>query len=218
MRRLFLHNIGWKLLSLGVAAMLWFFVAREPEIATTVNVPIEFKNTPEELDISSDIPDRVHLEVRGPSGRLTRDSLAEAAVVLDLASVPGPGERTFTFQDGNVKLPMGVHFFKAVPSQITMRFERLIFKTVPVRARYATGPPEGYAIVSSAFDPQTVRIEGPESHVQPIDSVSTDPIDLSNVIGAKEMRVHLNVGDPQVRMKPVAQVQFRVRLEKRNMN
>jgi hypothetical protein len=32
------------------------------------------------------------------------------------------------------------------------------------------------------------------------------------------MRVHINVGDPQVRLNPVTQVQFKVRLEKRDMN
>jgi YbbR domain-containing protein len=113
---------------------------------------------------------------------------------------------------------MGVNFYKAVPSQITIRFEHLLYKNIPIRARYATGPPDGYAVVRSSFDPQTVRIVGPESHVQPIDFVSTDPIDLSNVIGRAQMTVHVNVGDPQVRLNPVTQVQFTVKLEKRDMN
>lgn len=218
MKRFFLRNLGWKLLSLGIATLLWLTVAHEPEIATSVNVPIEFKDMPDDLDISSDIPDQVRLEVRGPSGRLTRDNIAQAAVVLDLAKVSGPGERTLTFADGNVKLPMGVSFLKAVPSQITMRFEHLMSKEVPIHARYGTGPPPGYAIVRSAFNPQTVRIVGPESHIQPVQFVSTDPIDLTNVIGHAEMPIHLNVGDPQVRLKPIPQVRFQVTLEKRDMN
>lgn len=218
MRRFFLHNVGWKLLSLAIATALWILIAREPEIATSLNVPIEMKNMPDDLDISSDVPERARLEVRGPAGRLTRDNLAEAAVVLDLGNVPGPGERTFTFQDRNVKLPLGVKFFKAVPTQITVRFEKLISKTVRVRARWGTGPPDGYAIVSSHLSPQTVRIVGPESHVQPIDFVSTDPIDLSGIIGTKQVRVHVNVGDAQVRLNPIQQVEVTVRLEKRDMN
>lgn len=218
MKRLLLHNLRWKLLSLVLASLLWFVVAREPEIATTVNAPIEFKNMPDDLDISSEMPERVRMEVRGPSGRLTRDNLSETAVVLELSKVAGPGERTFTFTPNNVKLPIGVNFYKAVPSQITIRFEHLLYNNIPIRARYATGPPDGYAVVRSSFDPQTVRIVGPESHVQPIDFVSTDPIDLSNVIGRAQMTVHVNVGDPQVRLNPVTQVQFTVKLEKRDMN
>lgn len=218
MKRLLFHNLGWKLLSLAIATMLWLVVAREPSIATSINVPIEFKNMADDLDISSEMPDRVRLEIRGPTGRLTRDNLADVSVLLDLSTVTGPGERTFTFSDRNVKLPVGVNFYKAVPSQLTIKFEHLMYKTVPVRPRYATGPPEGYAVVNSGFDPSTVRIVGPESHVQPIEFVSTDPIDLSNVIGHVEMRVHINVGDPQVRLNPVTQVRFNVTLEKRDMN
>lgn len=218
MSRLLFRNLGWKLLALGIASLLWLTIAREPEIATSVNVPIEFKNMPDDLDISSDIPDRVRVEVRGPSGRLTRDNLAQTAVMLDLTTVAGPGERTITFTDRNVKLPIGVNFYKAVPSQITIRFEHLMYKTVPIHARYAGGPPDGYAIVKSSCEPPTVRIVGPESHVQPIDFVSTDPIDLTNIIGRTEMPVHVNVGDPQVRLNPVPQVHFKIRLEKRDMN
>src|SRR5207253_1039930 len=108
MKRLLLHNLGWKLHSLVLAATLWFVVAREPSIATSVNVPIQFKNMSDDLDVSSEIPERVRLEVRGPSGRLSRDNLAETAVVLDLSTVATAGERTFTFSDRNVRLPMGV--------------------------------------------------------------------------------------------------------------
>ena len=217
MRRLLLHNLVWKVLSLSIAVLAWFLIAREPDVATSLNVPIELKNMPDDLDISSEMPDRVRVEVRGPASRLTRDSIVEAAVVLDLTAVTRPGERTFTFQERNVKLPKGVRFYKAVPSQITMRFEHLVYKTVPIRARYAAAPPDGWAVISSSFDPPAVRIVGPESHVQPIEFVTTDPIDLSNTTGKAEMRMQLNLGDPQVRMNPVTQVQFRVALEKRDL-
>ncbi len=39
----------------------------------------------DDLDIEGNLPDRVRLEVRGPSGSLTRDNLAAVAVVLDLS-------------------------------------------------------------------------------------------------------------------------------------
>ena len=218
MKRFFVHNLGWKLLSLLLATLLWILVAREPQIATSLNAPLELKNMPDDLDISTNLPEHIRLEVRGPSGRLTRDNLADAAVVLDLRTVAGPGERTFTFQDHNLRLPIGVQFYKAVPSQITIRFERLITKAVPVKPQYATGPADGYAIVQSWFEPRTVRIVGPESHVQPIDFVRTDPVDLSGIVGTKQIHVHINVGDPQVRLNPIPQVEFTVKLEKRDMN
>lgn len=215
MRRLLLHNLGWKIMSLLIAVVLWILTAREPELATSLSVPIQLKNIPNALDISSEMPDRVRLEVRGLSSRLTRDNVVEAAVVLDLATVTRPGDRTFTFQDRNVKLPRGVQFFKAVPSQITIHFERLMHKTVPIRTSFAAKPPDGWVVAGSSLDPPAVSIAGPESHVQPIEFITTDPIDLSSTTGKAEMRVHLNVGDPHVRLDPITQVQYTVTLEKR---
>src|SRR6266478_3446188 len=117
MKQFFTHNVGWKLLSLAIAIALWIAVAREPELATALSVPVELKNIPDDLDIGSNVPDRVHLEVRGPSGRLSRDNLSDLAVVLDLSGAH-VGERTYTVHPSNTNLPAGVEFYRAVPSQI----------------------------------------------------------------------------------------------------
>src|ERR1700676_580803 len=100
MRQFFLYNAGWKLLSLALAGVLWISVAREPELATSLSVPVELKNIPDDLDIGSNVPEQMHLEVRGPSGRLSRGNLSEAAMILDLSDAHA-GERTYTIRPSN---------------------------------------------------------------------------------------------------------------------
>lgn len=211
-RRVFIKNLGWKLLSLLIAFALWVAVAREPELATSIFVPIEFQNIPDDLDISSGAPDRIHIEIRGPSGRLTKDYLADLAVVLNLADVHS-GERTFTVHSWNINLPVGVEFYRAVPSQVTLRFAKLLVRDVPVVPRYSKMS-EAYRIKNFQIEPAKVRIRGPEDHVKPIEQVMTDPIDLSGVVGQAEFRVHVNIGDPQVRLESQTMVTVRVLLEK----
>src|ERR1039458_7142140 len=63
-------NFGWKLLSLGIAVVLWALVASEPELSTFAVVGVEYKNLPEDLEISSDLVSSLRLELRGPSGAL----------------------------------------------------------------------------------------------------------------------------------------------------
>ena len=41
------HNFGWKLLSLGIAVVIWAVVASEPELSTFATAPVEYKNLPE---------------------------------------------------------------------------------------------------------------------------------------------------------------------------
>src|SRR5271155_3041239 len=126
MKQLFTRNLGWKFLSLVIAIALWIAVAREPEVATSLSAPVDFKNMRDDLDIDGNLPDRVRLELRGPSGSLTRDSLAEVAVVLDLADA-NAGERTYSIRGRNLNLPAGVVFYRAIPSQITLHFDQLDF-------------------------------------------------------------------------------------------
>lgn len=198
MKQLFTRNLGWKLLSLAIAVTLWISIAREPEVATSVSVPVEFRNPPDNLDIEGNLPDRVRIEVRGPSGRLTRDDLSTVAVVLDLSDA-APGERTYSIRGRNLNLPAGVTFDKADPSQITLRFEGLIVQDEPVQPVYLNLP-DGYQVANAQLNPSVVRIRGSQKRVRSIQEIRTDPINLGGVNGEKTFHTHLNIGDPQVRL------------------
>ncbi len=207
-------NLGWKLLSLVIAVTLWIAIAREPELATSIAVPIEFKNMPDDLDIVSNTPERVRLEIRGPSGRLSRDNLANLAVVLDLSGVR-PGERTFNIRPAAVNLPSDLSFYRALPSQITLRFDKLVTKTVEiVPAPFSKGPPDGYRVRAYSVEPNKTLIRGPEEHVKNISRVSLDPVDLSGVLSEAEFQTHINLGDSQIRLEVPGAVLLKVTLEK----
>ncbi len=211
--KLLTQNLGWKLLSLLLAVGLWLAIAREPEVATSLSAPVEFKNMRDDLDISGNLPDRVRLEVRGPSGRLSRDNLSAVAVVLDLSDAQA-GERTYSIRGRNLNLPTGVAFYRALPSQLTLRFDQLAIKQEPILPVFVNKP-TSYRIVSQEFTPAKVRIRGSGDRVQAIEQVKTDPMDLSGVAGEKVFHTHLNVGDPQVRLLDApAEITVRVKLEK----
>jgi len=212
--KLITGNFGWKLLSLAIAVTLWIAIAREPELATSIAVPIEFKNMPDDLDIVSNTPDRVRLEIRGPSGRLGRDNLANLAVVLDLSGVTS-GERTFNIRPATINLPSDMSFYRALPSQITLRFDKLMMKTVEiVPAPFSKGPPEGYRVRAYTVEPDKTLIRGPEERVKNISRVTLDPVDLSSVVSEAVFQTHINLGDPQVRLEVPSNVAFKVTLEK----
>ena len=207
-------NLGWKLLSLLIAVALWIAVAREPELATSIAVPIEFRSIPDDLDIGSNLPDRVRLEIRGSSGRLSRDSLADLAVIVDLSDAR-PGERTYNIRASNINLPSGGSFYHALPSQITLRFDKLLTKEVDiVLAPYSKGPPDGYRVRSYTLEPAKTFIRGPEQRVKSISHVTLDPVDLSSVISQAEFQTHVNLGDPQVRLEVPSTVRLKVIVEK----
>jgi YbbR domain-containing protein len=207
-------NFGWKLFSLLLSVGLWFAFIAESEIATSITVPVEFKNLPKDLEISSDVPDRLNLKVRGPSARMRSAELLQSSVMLDLASIARPGEQTFTLDQSTVDLPTGVILSRAVPSQIKLKFEKRVSRGIPVQVRFAGPPPHGYRVVSQDISPAQVQITGPQSRVDQLASVQTDPVDLADTVSNGEFRVSTFIPDPQVRFESSPIVTVRVMLEK----
>ena len=68
--RLLTHNFGWKLLSLLGGFLVWLSIGNDPDLATILSAPVQFKNYPKDLEISSVITDTIDVETRGPSGLL----------------------------------------------------------------------------------------------------------------------------------------------------
>lgn len=207
------HNWGVKLLSLAVAVLLWMATVGEPDAATAVGVPIQYRNLPQNLEFSSELVQSAYIEVRGSSGRLT--GLSNAVVMLDMAGQTRPGERTFSILEENVKLPPGVQFVRAVPSQIRVKLEYQVSRSVPVVVRYAAVAPEGYRIAKQDVSPQLAKIMGPASRVQAIDRVQTDPIEVASIDVEQTFHVQAFAGDQQVRVDRNDQmITVKVTLEK----
>jgi hypothetical protein len=166
------------------------------------------------LEISSDLPERVTLEIAGSSGKLTLFGQEHPPVVLDLGGVASPGERTLNIDHTNVKLPTGVRLLRAIPSQLRLLFEARAVREIPVKLRFAGPPPTGYRIVRAELRPEVLRVMGPQSRVTPLDSAQTDPVDLTGVFDSKEFRVNAFVEDERVRFESSSLVVVKVFLER----
>ena len=114
LRELVTENIGWKLLSLFIAVALWVVVASEPELSTFATVRLEYRNLPDELEVSSEPVATVALELRGPSGELgANGESVHPAVILDMSGIRKsfggvpvlPGDIIIGDSDGVVVIP-----------------------------------------------------------------------------------------------------------------
>jgi YbbR domain-containing protein len=211
---LIFENFGWKVLSLLIAAAIWALVASEPELSTSVTARLEYKNLPEDLEISSQTANEVSLQVRGPSGQLRGlGDGVHPVVILDMSTVV-PGERTFPIGEGNIRLNRRVYLMTATPSEVRFDFERRMSRSVPVRVRVTGEGLNGYLVASREVQPNMLTVVGPGSHVARIDAAITDPVDVSNVVGVKEFRVNAFVDDPYVRFQSSPQVAVTVTMKK----
>lgn len=215
LRGLLLEHVGWKLLSLVLASALWAFVASEPEMLTTVAVPVAYRNLPGNLEISSPPLTSITLELRGPAGELRAAGTSEfrPVVILDMSDVHS-GERTFPISDSNVRLPRGVQMVRAIPPEARFTFERLETRAVPVVIRFAGEGRNGYAVAGAQTTPPTLEITGPAEHVDRITAAYTDPVDVSTVVGTSHFQVNAFLSDPMVRFVAAPKVVVTVTMKK----
>jgi YbbR domain-containing protein len=207
-----LEDLGWKLFCLAAAFLLWVTFSGAQEITTSISAPVQYRNIPRNLDISSEMVEQVHLHLRGPSPQLSRLGPSALPIIIDLAKSKSPGERTFTLEAANLNLPAGVALERAVPAQIRVRLEVRASREVQVVAR-TQGLPAGLRLVKTEIEPGQLNILGPESRVARIQQVETDPLDLTGAIaGESEYKVHVFAGDPQVNFATLPIVKVKLTL------
>jgi hypothetical protein len=191
-------------------------VASEPELSTFASTQVEYKNLASDLEIASNPVTTVLLELRGPSGELQGlgGEGVHPQIILDLSSA-APGERTYAIGDGAVKLPRGVRLVSALPAQVHFSFETRATREVPVQVRFVGEGKDGYSIASQTVTPPVLKIEGAASHIAAVNQVVTDPVDVSDTVGAATFRVNAFVAEPFVRIVSAPQVSVAVTMKKK---
>jgi YbbR domain-containing protein len=212
-RKYVLHNFGLKLISLLAAVLLWVAVVREPVAEVVIAVPIEFRNAPENLEISSEEVPQAQVRVRGPVGGVRQLTPAEVHAVVDLRSSQ-PGEHTFDLSPSRIAVPRDVQVVQVIPSQFRISLDRRATKQVQVRPRVTGTFASGYRIAGVTADPSMVTISGPSRHVKDVDAAITDPIDATGVVGNATFTANPYVTDPLVRVINTSTIRVTVTTEK----
>jgi len=194
------RHFGLKVLSLGLALLLWVTVAGEQTVERSLRVPLEFQQFPAGLELQGDIPATVDVRVRGTSGSLSRVSPGDIVAVLDLRGAR-PGQRLFHLEPEQVRAPFGVQVLQVTPPTVAMTFDKSASKSVPIVPALEGRPAPGFIVSKWTVEPRSIEVIGPESAVQRVTEALTEPV---SVAGARQpLREDVTVGvvDPSLRLK-----------------
>lgn len=198
LRNLLLRNLQLKLVSLGLAALLWIALNVEPKSEISLKVPLEFRNTPKGVEVLGGT-NTVDVRLSASSSIVKRIDASDVTASLDLSEWSA-GERTYSLDSKNLVIPFGVAVTRITPSKIRLRFEPTERKAVTVHARIVGKPALGHAVTAIVCDPAMAELEGPASHLTAIQSVSTDSLDVTGRSSTFSMRLPLYIEDPVVRL------------------
>lgn len=153
-------NLPTKLLALGLAVFLWFFVRLSQETPETFrvlqNVPVQMKGKPASgFDVKLHYEDEsVDLELRGPAERINSLQRNDVSVFVD---VQGITDQKISVKP-TVVLPAGVRLVRE--PTVTIQSYPLLQKTFPVSVAFITNPPPGTIVGEYSLDPPSVVVEG----------------------------------------------------------
>lgn len=180
LRKIFLEDWVMKLIALVITVALWLGVTGLSTPTTKrFTVPLNF-GISNNTEITNSPIQEVDVVISGDKRKIEQINRAELAASIDLTDV-APGDRVLSLSPENVSvsLPLGIKLDEVQPSRIAVRIEAVEEKDVEIRAQLAGEPAQSFEVYDSAAAPSRVRVRGPASFIRTLESVATDPVDIS---------------------------------------
>jgi YbbR domain-containing protein len=205
------RHLWLKVLSLGIAVILWMIIAGDQTVERGLRVPLELQQFPAGLELQAEPPALVDVRVRGSSDTLSRLGPGDIVAVLDLRAAKA-GPRLFQLTPEQVRTPFSVEVVQIAPSTLVFVFEPTAVKRLPIAPAVEGDPAPGYVVGTTTTDPPTVEITGPESAVQQADEAVTEPISIAGAMTDVTEIVTVGLLDPALRVKGVRTATVKVQV------
>ncbi len=205
-------NMGIKILSMALAISLWIFVTYRGQSEIVIDVPLEFKNVPKNLELLRQTAKQISLNISGHERFLKALRPADIRAFVDLSNAK-KGESVYYLDKDNIISPRIVKVVRMEPTSVKITFDESISKTVSVKAYIVGSPETGYRIKAVDVMPSSVEIEGAKTEVAMIALLRTEPVDITGIDSDIIQNVRLNTTGRNIRTK-VSEVTVKITIRK----
>lgn len=213
MPRWIVNNLGLKLLSLCLAALLWAVVLGEQKIEVTVSVPLQL-DVPPKMFLVNDPAETLEVRLRGPKTLVT--SVTPREIMLGEWPVKlVEGENTVPIREEWIRVPRGIQVVDVNPRRVRVVLERAVEREVEVNPRVEGRPPDGYAVRQVTANPPRVRMVGPATEMARVTRVRTLPINVTGQTASFSARTLLEPVGRQVRVEDNVTIMVQVDIEEK---
>ena len=191
---LFTKNLGYKVVALLLALLLWFDVTSDETAVIEYPVPLSIAVEGRDMIITNDVPPEVDVRFSGTGKDLLRLDKDQLAIRKEVRGGEGDTIRVdLSPQDVQRPGDLNVVPTAVMPSRVTVVTDRFIERTVPLEP---TGTPEigdDYRLASLRVDPRRVTIRGVTAEVRPIGSLALDLSQIAPEPGSFDERLEIAV-------------------------
>jgi len=209
----FLHSLirNWpaKILSLVAAIFIFLFYTVNSLEERFFTVPLRLYLS-EGYVAAGPYPRSVRVTLRGESDTIYRILEEDIEVFADFSRHTNEGlyRASIEFIGRGSAETSGPLEITVEPRELTLEIEKNLRKSVKVLPTMTGYPEKGFELSQYFINPNTVDVEGPRSHVEDLDTVLTETVDLSGRSSDFTFRARLNVEDPYLSLPGGDSVEF----------
>ncbi|MBU9888886.1 MAG: hypothetical protein KTQ49_03325 [Candidatus Omnitrophica bacterium] len=176
------HHWGLKIISLVLAAGLWYYAVGEESIEVTRVIPLKVTVSDPKMLIAEISAQDVQATFATPRSLVV--SLADRDI--QAVHVIGPeiktaGEYSFRVEPSEVRVPdFQIRVLDITPEAVTVKLDEVVAQKLEIRPDFVGEPAIGYKLLSEEVrvNPNALLAQGPKGVLESMKEVLTEPIDL----------------------------------------
>lgn len=199
-RKYILKDLTLKILSLILAAMLWFAISYIGESKMSISVQVSTDNLSKNYIVKKMDTEDVLVTINGPVLILKNLRARDIKVSVDLSNV-NDGHHIFNLKRSDIRVPKGINVENIKPDYVAIEVERALEKRLRSIVRLDKKWIGIYRIKS--WYPHYINVEGSRGSLENKDSIETLLVDGQLKNEEEELDVSLDTKDMLVkRLKP----------------
>ncbi len=189
------------------AICLWLIVNMSRDFNVTVEIPIRLTNLPDDVALSSPIPNHVSVNVAGEGWNLITLYRNPPVINLNAESERVNVQEQIRNQIGSFS---NLNIVQVEPRELSIETEEKAVKTVPIVRNFNISPRDQYGFISEPeLVPDSVKITGAISNIEPITYWETVELNLSDVRSSIDRDIKLRSPEHGIILEP-KEVRLRV--------
>lgn len=181
---------------------LWFIVNMGRDYNMTMMLPIQITNLPEDIALSTEVPDNAAVSVSGEGWSLFNLYINPPQVMLN---VEAQQVNMFEQVRQQISSMSDVSVMQVDPMFLEIETEMRVSKKVPVVSQVDLSTGNQYGVLGSTqLTPDSITVTGPASRVEDVTEWNTVTSDIDDVSADLELTVDLESPGPGISISPVS--------------
>lgn len=187
--------------ALFIALIYWYVTVSEKKETKEYQTKVKFVNVPEGYCVvGPDAHIKVNISVSGTQEVLKKISSDDIKVEIDSAMFT---EDPFVYEitPYDISLPPSVSFANVFPKILQLQLDKKIKSSIPLKPRFVGKMKNGKMVLFYKIEPSSVDVYGPESILNNLKNIPTQPIPLNDKEGDFTATVVPIIDDPEIDWK-----------------